>query len=325
MQLLTQVSLPNIPFEITHNDTVIFWGSCFVENIGKKFDRYLFPSITNPFGTVYNPASIAKQIDIVLSNKIYTEADLFTHNGLYFSFDHHSSFSDIIPKQTLTKINTSLSLLREKIRQVSVMFFTFGTAWVYEYKKPKQIVSNCHKIPTSKFNRFRLEYEKIVFLIKSAISKIREINGDVKIVFTVSPIRHWKDGAVENTISKSTLHLAIHKIIKEVENTYYFPSYEIVMDELRDYRFYAPDMLHLNEVAIEYIWEKFSDTFFNQTTKNIIHQIEKIQKGLEHKPFFKNSIEYREFVENLKRKILLFEKQYPYINTQSLKVKIIDK
>jgi hypothetical protein len=318
MKFRTEVNIPLYDFKISHHDKIFLIGSCFVENIGQKLNRYLFDNCLNPFGIVYNPASIKTQLEIILSGKLYTEDDLYTNGEIYFSFDHHGEFSSISLQKTISKINSSIREASEYLKYSKYFFFTFGTAWIYRYKPTGQIVSNCHKVPASEFTRERLTTTEITSSFLEILSKIKKVNPSAKFIFTISPIRHWKDGAIENNLSKSILNVAIHNIINSMGNSYYFPSFEIVYDELRDYRFYERDMIHLNNVAIDFIWEKFSSAFFDQHTAEIIGKIEKIKKAIEHKPLFPESNTHKKFIESLYKKIEALKKEFPFLDTSKL-------
>lgn len=314
MKFRTEVDIPSYGFKISHADKIFLTGSCFVENIGNKLDRYLFDICLNPFGIVYNPASIVSQLETVLSGKIYTEKDLQKHNELFFSFDHHGDFSDVSAQKSLEKINTRLEKAGQYLKSADYFFFTFGTAWIYRHNQTGKIVANCHKLPASEFTRERLSPEEITSSFTNIISQIKQINPTTKFIFTVSPVRHWKDGAIENNLSKSILTVAIHEIIKNAKDTFYFPSFEIVYDELRDYRFYARDMIHLNDTAVDFIWEKFTDAFFDDATLKLVNRIEKIRKDLEHRPLFPGTESHNKFIAATQRKIKKLKNEFPFLD-----------
>ncbi len=300
MNFRTEIKIPVFDFKITHQDKLMMIGSCFVENISKMLILSGFNVDLNPFGITYNPASVAKNLNTLLEGKKYTNQDLFESQGCFHSYDHHSQFSDFSSGACLNRINERLAESSENLKQISLLMVTFGTAFAYSLKETGKIVSNCHKLPEKIFERNRLNVEEIVSEWDELILKLNRINPEMKILFTVSPIRHWKDGAHENQLSKSTLLLAIDMLIKKYACCYYFPSYEIMMDDLRDYRYYSDDMVHPSNVAIEYIWEKFSASFFDKKTSGLITSWIKIQRNLEHKPFNPNSEQYKELIEKTK-------------------------
>ena len=258
----TTIELKKSEELITYKDKIMFFGSCFTDNIGNKFLNLCFNTIVNPFGVLYNPLSVSKNIKNLIEKKKYTESDIFYHNDQWRSFDHHGSFSHIEKNQYLENINKNQEESSKFIDNASFLFITFGTAFVYNHKATNQIVANCHKIPDNEFNRELINVDSIINEYDDLIKRLIFENPKLKIVFTISPVRHWKDGAEQNNLSKSILKVSIDKICKQNPEASYYPSYEIMMDDLRDYRFYKDDMLHPNNIAIEYIWNHFSDLFW---------------------------------------------------------------
>ena len=303
----------NKAFDINHKAKLLMMGSCFVENIGSYLKASKFDADINPFGVLYNPQSIANSLHLALNSTTITEDDIFFHEGLFHSFLYHSSYSHPDKDQFLNNINASLSALREKIATYNVLIITLGTSYVYSQKATGITVSNCHKIPANKFERNILSVENIVDEWQKLITCLRAINPNLKIVFTVSPIRHWKDGAHQNQISKAILLVAINEIISRTDNSVYFPSYEIVLDDLRDYRFYEEDMIHPNKTAIKYIWEKFGDMFFCKETLQINKEWEKLNKAINHRAFNENLPDYQLFLKQTLLKLEQFSSKYPYI------------
>lgn len=311
MKLQTKVEIPDFQTQITHANKLMFIGSCFTENIGNKLVENLFKADINPFGVLYNPISVKNSLEILLQNKKFLPSDLEKHNKLWFSYYHHSSFSDTDKNACLNKINSRIEASAKFIQNTDLLFVTFGTAWVYKLKSNEQTVSNCHKIPAQEFERELLSIEKITENYNILISLLTKKNPKIKIFFTVSPVRHLKDGAIENQRSKSVLLLSIAEIVKKHKNCHYFPSYEIVMDEMRDYRFYDKDLTHLNELGTEYVWQKFSETFFSAKTLEKMNKANKLITNLNHKPRNPNSKDYLEFrkknLEKIKEFILNFD------------------
>lgn len=299
MSFFTEIQIPEFPWKMDYSKSMMFFGSCFSENIGQKLVELKFNVDMNPFGILYNPESIANSLRILLEKRIFTENDLFNDQGLWNSFYHHSRFSDVDPEMTLEKINNRISLSHEFLKNADFLVITFGTAWVYELRKTGMIVSNCHKVPATEFKRFRLGVYEITEVYRELLEQIWKLNPDLKVIFTVSPIRHWKDGAVENQLSKATLLLSIDKLIKGFgdQACAYFPSYEIMMDELRDYRFYAEDMLHISQVAIDYIFERFSQTAISKESLTVSKEVLRIVKALLHRPFNNSTSEYLKFIQ----------------------------
>lgn len=313
MEFRTKVDIPRSDLNISHKSRLLMMGSCFVENMGKMFVDNKFNVNLNPFGVLYNPKSISQALRILIDRKKFSESDIFEYKGLYHSFYHHSSFSGIDKDKCLENINSKLPQSFEDLRQADILFLTFGTAYVYQSIEQGMVVGNCHKLPASNFDRYRLNVDEIVQGWSVLINDLRCINPSLKIVLTVSPIRHFKDGVHENQLSKSILLLAIDELIKSNSGLYYFPSYEIVLDELRDYRFYNEDMIHPNSVAINYIWERLSDTYFAEEVHPIIEEWRKIHLALNHRPFNSDTDEYKHFLRQTLLKLKAFNNKYPYI------------
>ena len=316
MSFFTEIHIPDFSCQIDYSKSMILFGSCFSENIGQKLIDLKFKVDMNPFGILYNPESIANSLNIILEKRIFTEADLFHDQGLWNSFYHHSRFSDPNQNIALEKINNRISSSHNFLKNADFLMITFGTAWVYELLKTGQIVSNCHKVPETQFKRFRLGVHEIIEAYRSLMEKLWAFNPNLKIVFTVSPIRHWKDGAVENQLSKATLLLAIDRLIKGFsdQNCCYFPSYEIMMDELRDYRFYADDMLHLSPVAVDHIFERFSKSMVSGKSMDISKDILKLRKAVEHRPVNPQSTEFKKFIQSNLSRIDKLTQQFPSLD-----------
>jgi hypothetical protein len=311
----TQVNVPEIPWETGYKKKNIFMGSCFTENVGQKMADLNYLVDINPFGILYNPMSVANGLRWMLNLKQFEASDLVQYNGLWHSFAHHGRFSSTDPAEMLGGINSRLQHSSEFLKTADFLFITFGTAWIYRYNKTSEIVSNCHKIPAREFTRERLSVEEIVETYKTLLPALWEENKTLKIIFTVSPIRHWKDGAIENQRSKAILHLAVDALQKLFPGqSAYFPSYEIVMDELRDYRFYAADMLHISDVAIDHIWQQFEATLIDEESRKLAQKVEKIKRAAAHRPINKSTPEFRKFIQKFYNNILELEIEFPYLN-----------
>ncbi|MFW5773964.1 MAG: GSCFA domain-containing protein [Tangfeifania sp.] len=312
----TEVDIPEFPWKTGYQKTNIFLGSCFTENVGNRMAALKYEVDINPFGILYNPVSVAHALEFLLQKKHFTKNDLVQHDGLWHSFFHHGRFSSADVDQTLENINRRIETSSQILKNADFLFITFGTAWVYEHLPTRQTVSNCHKIPAKEFRRFRLTVDEIVNKYVEIIQELTKINTEIKIIFTVSPIRHWKDGAVENQRSKSTLLLAVDQILKKTGNNNcgYFPAYEVVMDELRDYRFYTEDMIHLNDVAIKHIWEKFQSCLIDEGSKKTSEEVQKITNAMNHKPFNKFTRENLLFLKQSLTKIQKLQKEKSYLN-----------
>ena len=309
----TRVEIPLSHVNITYESHVMTLGSCFAENIGKKMHDVYFLTDINPFGVLYNPVSIRNSIALLLKNNEFTKEDIFENKSLWQSFSHSSQFSDSTPEVCLDKINNRLETSRSFLQKADFLLITFGTAWVFEEKKSGCVVANCHKLPESKFVRKRLSVSDIATDFTVLISKLQTRYPNLELIFSVSPIRHWKDGAHENNISKSTLLLAIDTLQKVFEHVHYFPAYEIQLDELRDYRFYASDMLHPSEVAVDYIWKRFSETFFSDQTMQLKMRLDQLAADLAHRPLHPESIEYNNFLIKTDKRKAELKIEFPFL------------
>ena len=312
-ELITKVDIPKSGFKIDYRSTLFFMGSCFSDHIGRKMQRLKFSVCHNPFGVVYNPISISNCIRLLLQKEEFNNDDLNFYNELWFSYSHSTQFSDVDREACLNKINRNFLEAKNAIINADVLVLTLGTSWVYKLKETGEVVANCHKIPSEKFNRFFSSTDNTLENLVSVIKEIRESNQSVKIIFTVSPIRHWKDGAIENQRSKAALILTIAKLQEQLDEIYYFPAYEIFMDELRDYRFYASDMLHPSESGIEYTWNRFCSIYLSDETMSILSQVNSILNKIDHKPLHKNTKGYSKFISTLNMDITNFQKKYPHI------------
>ena len=312
----TEVKVKRSSFNFTGQTPVITLGSCFSDHIGGLLLKHKFFVRQNPFGVLYNPFSISKALRFVLENVEVGEEDLVFHNDLWHSFFFHGSFSSANIKEVLKNTNDAIRKTRSFLKKTDFLFVTFGTAWVYQYLKSGTIVANCHKIPAAEFRRFRLTVEDIFAEWETLIFLLKEFNPNLKIIFTVSPIRHLKDGAHENQLSKSVLFLAIDKLMEKYNHLEYFPSYEIVHDELRDYRFYTDDMLHISEKAIRYLFGKFRDAYFTDDAIEYFNDMDGIVKAVEHRILTANENEAKKFAANMLKRINMLQKKYPYVNFQ---------
>ncbi len=306
----TVVTPDKSPFQISHRDKIVSIGSCFSENIGKKFSDYKFSINVNPFGQQYNPHSVATAIERLLAPVPYTEKDLVYHDELYHSFDHHGSFSRATAAETLQVINDNLLQAAEDLKQATILFLTFGTSHVFELKDETRIVSNCHKLSGTQFEKRLMPPDEIVKAITGALNKFKIQNSKCQIVFTVSPVRYFAFGHHENTVSKAHLFSAIHALQQQQPAYFYFPAYELVMDDLRDYRFFAEDMLHPNYQASDYVWEKLCATMLEPKTLLLMRDIDELLLAARHKPRNPASAAHQKFVRKNLEKIEKLEKEF---------------
>ena len=322
MNLQTKITVAAPDFLIDYNSRLMMLGSCFAENMGSKFSYYKFDVDVNPCGIIYNPLSVANVLRLIVEGKQFEKSDLRQVGGKWVSLYHHGAFSSTDPDECLRRINDRLTKATGELRTLDLLVITWGTAWVYRYTRENIVVSNCHKIPSQEFERSRLSVEDIVKEYLVLIGRLREINPGLRILFTVSPIRHWKDGAHGNQLSKATLLLAIDRLREELQHVYYFPAYEIVLDELRDYRFYADDMLHMSGFTVDYIWERFLYSFISPEVVGLMNQIGRVNKGVAHRPFDPQSEEYHRLVKKMLAEIAMISRSYPMIDFSEEKRKL---
>lgn len=297
---------------IDYTSKVLLIGSCFSENIGEKFEYYKFQNTVNPFGILFHPKAIATFFERVVQERFYKEEELIFHNDQWHCFDAHSSLSNSSKEELLNNLNSILKTVKAQLENTSHIIITLGTAWIYEHKEQNCPVANCHKIPQKEFHKRILSVEEVTSSLQLIQSLLVELNPDVQIIYTVSPVRHLKDGFVENQQSKAHLLSAVHETVSNT-NTAYFPSYELMMDELRDYRFYKEDMVHPNQIAVDYIWQQFYDAWFHDATQPVMKQVAIIQKGLAHKPFKPNSEQHQQFLKILNDKKNEVLKDFPFM------------
>ena len=320
----TKVAIAESPVKITYSRKCLFMGSCFSDYIGEIMAAYKFRIMLNPFGTLFNPASIAENLQLLIKGKEFTYEDLNEHNGLWFSFSHYTGFSDPDRNTCLANINIATGTAIEWLKSCEYLVLTFGTAWVYKYNRTGRLVANCHKLTASAFTRSLMNPAEIIAGFNDLILALRKYNPHIRVIFTLSPVRHWADGAVNNQLSKAILHYSIQEILKNHEGIYYFPSYEIFMDELRDYRFYAEDMLHPSDQGARYVWERFSDTWIDDTSKKIIQEVSAILKAAGHRPLNAETFAHKKFRQDTLQKIEQLVKIYPFMDF-SREIEIMNK
>ena len=309
MEFRTVVNIEPSSTRITYDNKVLFIGSCFAAEMGAQMRLRKMPVIINPFGTIYNPASVKSTLEAIISGKVFDKNSLYHYNGTWLSFSHYTDFSSDDPVSLLKRMNKNRAEAEKFLKSASFIFITFGTARFYRLKETGEIVSNCHKVPASYFTAGLMGVDEIVKSWKGLMDVLSEFNPKLNVVFTVSPVRHWKDGAHGNQISKSVLFLAIEELMKSGFPAKYFPAYELLMDDLRDYRYYADDMLHPSPAAIEYIWEKFSETYFDRQTVELQSSVIKIVKATEHLFMTDSSQKKREFSEKMLKQISEIERK----------------
>ena len=314
MNFTTKIPITQNANPIDYNSKIVSFGSCFAENMGDKLLYYKFQTQVNPFGIIFNPFSIEKLIERVVLQRYFTKDDIFFFNERWHCYEVHSELSDADAEVVLSKLNQILSDTQKQLQQATHIIITYGTSWVYRNIETNGIVANCHKVPQKQFTKELLSIDSIQKSIQNTVSLIATLNPKCNFIFTVSPVRHLKDGFVENQVSKAHLIAAIYATTNTKQQTLnYFPSYEIMMDELRDYRFYADDMMHPSSMAIDYIWERFAATQIDASAITTMELVQTIQKDLAHRPFNPNSESHQKFEANLKEKIATLEAQYSFM------------
>lgn len=287
---------------IDYKSNSLLLGSCFSENIGKKFEYFKFQNAVNPFGILFHPLAIEKLITRAINKEYYSKEEVFQHNEQWHCYDAHSCLSASSKEELLDSLNNAIDSTFQQLNKSTHIIITLGTAWVYRFIESDNFVANCHKVPQKKFTKELLSVDEVQQSLEAVISLVRTINKDANFIFTVSPVRHLRDGFVENQRSKSHLISVIHQVVEPRNNKFYFPSYELMMDELRDYRFYAEDMIHPTQVAIDYIWEAFKGVWINDNAFQDMKEIDTIQKGIAHKPFNPESEQHKKFLSDLEKK-----------------------
>ncbi len=316
MKFRTEINILEQDNQIDYKSRIVLFGSCFTENMEKHLSYFKFQNISNSHGILFNTKSIETAINDCVTKKEYAQNDLLFFDDIWLSYNHHTKFSSVYLDKTLHQINSNIVTTHKALAHATHILITLGTSWIYRNRETNDFVANCHKIPQKKFEKEFLSADKNTTILKQIISNIQKINTNASIIFTVSPVRHLKDGFVENTQSKASLHTAIHNVVDH-KKIYYFPSFEIMMDDLRDYRFYRNDLMHPSESAIEYIWGKFKESWISKDSFSLMKEINSIQKSLRHKPFREDSDKHQKFLNMLSAKIDRVSKAYEHINFNS--------
>ncbi|MCM1518840.1 MAG: GSCFA domain-containing protein [Pseudoflavonifractor sp.] len=301
MEFRTVIKPESSNLRLDHTSAIMMLGSCFSDNIGARLEREFFDVDINPVGTLYNPVSIATAIDNIMARRTYVREDLFEHDGRWHSLDHHSRFSGTDADGVLDRINSRICTANDNLRRARVLIVTLGTSWIFRLRSTGMVVGNCHKLPAAMFVRSRMTVDDIVGLWLPLLGRIRDFNPRLEVLFTVSPIRHLADGAHGNQLSKSTLLLAVDRLVSEVSEASYFPAYEALMDDLRDYRFYAADMTHPSDVAADYVYSLFCDTYMSDATRQLAASCRKVSSRLAHRPMTDNPEAVARFTDSTRQ------------------------
>jgi hypothetical protein len=285
------------------NTSFLTIGSCFSDAIGSRLSNHKFPTEVNPFGVIYNPLSIHRSLIHSIFEQVYAEKDYLKSQDLYLNYQLHSSFSDLNRAELLKRVEETVQRSHTFLRRCRYLLITYGTAWVYKLKETGDVVANCHKQPSSLFEKKLLQVSEIIDSFREMNKYLMEVNKDIRIILTLSPVRHLKDTAELNSVSKAICRTACHYLTEEFAHVEYFPAYEIMMDDLRDYRFYKSGMIHPNDQAEEYIWNRFIDTYMNEDSKKFIIQWSSIRRALEHRPFHPSSSGHQIFLKQVLEKL----------------------
>lgn len=304
----TEINIKPLEQTVVYADALLFLGSCFADEVGVICKGLGFNALVNPFGVLYNPASIAQSVERLDSGRPFTRDDVIAvGERQYCTFNHNTAFWNTSEDMLLQTINQRLGEAHEHFMKSKWLVVSLGTSWVFKHRMSGQIVSNCHKLPAHQFDREFLTVERS----SQYLSGIVERHPEKQFIFTVSPLRHLKDGMHGSQLSKAALLLAVNEICRQFANAHYFPAYEIMMDELRDYRFYKEDMVHPTEQAVHYIWERFAEFAINASEKPAMNAAAELRQMLEHKPLFPETEAFKRFELQKERKTAELKKNYP--------------
>ena len=299
------------PFLLSYSDKLLTIGSCFADQIGSRLSNAKFTCTVNPSGTVYNPLSIHRILLWSLGKASFSEKHVVQHQGIWSHLDFHSRWNSLDQETLLKELEKLNSAMNLNLTEASTLMITYGTAWSYRYLETGQLIANCHKLPQQKFLKMLLSVQEITQSFDELLAALLHMNPTLKIILTISPVRHLKDTLELNQVSKATLRLACHELTERYQQVYYFPAYEFMMDDLRDYRFYEKDMIHPNEIAIDYLWEKFSHTFFSTETRQYLKQYQEIKSALIHRPYHPEGEAHQKFLNSLLSKAVTLSQHLP--------------
>jgi hypothetical protein len=320
MKFHFEFDVKKLGFPINHQHKLLLMGSCFTENMGEKLCKYKFSVLENPNGILFNPVSVTEAIVNYMENKQISEKNLFYHNEAWHSWQHHSRFSGLTSEDAIEKINQSTFEAHEYLKQANYLFITLGSSWIYTLTekalnaKKGSVAANNHKAPADWFYRRLMTIEECLGVLDNTLHRLFHFNPAIKVIFTISQVRHLREGVVENNRSKAVLIQAVHSIVEKFDNTYYFPAYELVIDDLRDYRFYAEDLVHPNYHATQYVWEKFVNACMTEETRELMKHIAEINLAFQHKPFNATSNQHKKFLASYFNKTKQLQEQYSYLN-----------
>ena len=303
-----------------HRDAMLLIGSCFTESMGEKLRKHQFTTLENPNGILFNPVSVVEAIQAIMQNRQCSEADLFYYNECWHSWKHHSRFSGITAEECLSKINFATNTAHHFLKKANCIFITLGSAWLYTLTENAlnaqtgSVAANNHKAPADWFLKRLMTLDETTNLLSGMLEELKIFNPNLRVVFTISPVRHLREGLVENNRSKAILIQAVHQLVEQNQALYYFPAYELVIDDLRDYRFYAEDMVHPNYQATQYVWEKFTEACMGEETRFLLKDIAEINLSYQHKPFNPSTVAHQKFLQQCYEKTKSLQEKYPFLN-----------
>jgi len=320
MKFRFEFDVKKLPEPIAHWHKLLLIGSCFTENIGEKLDKHKFTTLQNPNGILFNPVSVAEALTDYIEARQFSEAELFHYNEGWHSWKHHSRFSGISAEDALNKINSSYTKAQQFLKETDYVFITLGSSWIYTLTdkalngKQGSVAANNHKGPADWFYRKLMTTEEVLRVLDNVIHRLFLFNPKLKIIFTISPVRHLREGVVENNRSKAVLIQAVHHLVDKFDRLYYFPAYELIIDDLRDYRFYAEDLVHPNYFATQYVWEKMVGACMSEETKALMEEIRSINLAHQHKAFNPSSDQHKKFLQSYLQKTKSLQEKYPYLD-----------
>ena len=320
MKFRFEFDIKKLSNPITHEHNLFLIGSCFTENMGDKLKKYKFNVTENPNGILFNPVSVAEALISYIDNNQLTAADLFQFNDAWHSWKHHSRFSGLTAEEALNKINTSITLAHNYLKHADYLMITLGSSWIYTLTEKAlntttgSVAANNHKAPSDWFFRKLMSPEEVFQTLQNVLQRLFFFNPKLNIIFTISPVRHLREGAIDNNRSKAVLIEAVHQLSEKLDNLYYFPAYELVIDDLRDYRFYAEDLVHPNYLATEYVWKKFIAACVDEKAQNLLEEIHSINLAYQHKPFNPSSEQHKRFLKSYLEKTKILKEQHRHMN-----------
>jgi hypothetical protein len=315
MNFHLQFQVPTFSSKLKYGESIVFIGSCFAEHMAACMQTYKFSTLQNPHGILYNPESIATTLYSYINKSLLKEQDLFYADGLYHSWQHHSQFSNASKEKCLERMNGEIQQAHQTLKKADWLFITLGSAYVYKHKQQAMYVGNCHKQPLQEFTKELLPLGKMLPVYKQLISDLQKWNSNLKIVFTVSPVRYIRDGVMENTRSKARLFELVHELT-DSEKIIYFPAYELVIDDLRDYRFYKADLVHPNDQAIEYVFEKLIQAAFDDSTQQLFGKIKDVLKAKAHRVFQEDTATHQQFKSTYLNRCKQLQQDFPFLSLE---------